>query len=115
MKLTYDNISDVLRQRVPGFDAVYDEHVHDNDEVLPHVLFGDLVRFLETRVKADGPTSDTMRIVLGLVEEGLASDDERLVNLMVVSFAENLDLSANGFRSVTPLFGPRLRRVLRMP
>ncbi len=60
-ELTCDIFPQQLRISVPGFDRVYDEHVLDNDEVLPHVLMGDLVRFLMSDVQVHGAGSVALR------------------------------------------------------
>jgi hypothetical protein len=108
MTLSYESIADELRARVPGFERVYDEHVRDYDEVLPHVLLGDLVRFLDAEVRIRGPASHAARATVSLMEEALASDDPRLQELVVVSFLENLDPADETFPTVRGLFGPRL-------
>ncbi len=45
--LSYANLAEELVSAVPEFAARVAEHLRDNDELLPHVLFGvDLVPFL---------------------------------------------------------------------
>src|SRR6187431_1797752 len=56
-QLTYDSLPTRLRAAVSGFDRVYDEHIADNDELLPHVLLGELVRFLSGEVALHGSES----------------------------------------------------------
>jgi hypothetical protein len=108
MTLAYESIAEELRARVPGFERVYDEHVRDYDEVLPHVLLGDLVRFLDAELRTRGPASHAAREAVSLMEEALASDDPRLQELVVVSFLENLEPAEETFPIVRGLFGPRL-------
>jgi hypothetical protein len=107
-KFDYDSFPDRLRAGVPGFDHVYDEHVADYDGVLPHVLLGDLVRFLSNEVTVRGAQSTALRAAMALLERGMESPDARLQELVAVSFLENLDSTAASFPVIRGLFGPRL-------
>jgi len=99
-----------LRAQVPGFEAVYEKHLHEYDELLAHVLFGDLVRFLEDEIRLRGPTSLALRNAMELLEEGMGSPDEALQNLVTVSFIENLNPHDHEtFPVFRNLFGPNLR------
>ncbi len=106
--LTYDNFCIRLRTDVPGFDRVYDEHVADYDDVLPHVLFGDLVRFLENDVALHGAEGEALKQAMLLLEHGMDSPDPRLQELVSVSFLENLEPGDPSSPAIRRLFGPRL-------
>jgi len=106
--LTYDNFATQLRQDVPGFADVYDEHVADNDEVLPHVLLADLVRFLSKEVDLHGAKSVALTRAMSLLEAGIGSPDPLLQELVAVSFVENLDPEEESFSTIRTLFGPAL-------
>ena len=45
--IAYDRIADELAVAIPEFAGEIEEHRADQGEVLPHLLFGDLVRFVE--------------------------------------------------------------------
>ena len=105
---TYDTFPDHLCTVVPGFARVYDEHVADYDEVLPHVLLGDLVRFLSKEVEVHGAESAALKEAMALLERGMESPDPRLQELVAVSFLENLEPEAPGFPAIRRLFGARL-------
>ena len=106
---TYDNFTDQLRQDVPGFDIVYREHIADYDTLLPHVLLGDLVRFLSREVELRGAKSLALTKAMSLLERGMVSRDERLQELIAVSFLENLDPADASFSTVRALFGTKLQ------
>jgi hypothetical protein len=94
----YADVASELIARVPAFEPVYREHLEDNDgELLPHVLFGDLSRFV---VSADARGDDALvRSTLDFLENVLTEGDEAAQNLVVVSFVENIardDLSDPG-------------------
>ena len=107
-QLTYETFVDELRSAVPGFGRVYDEHVSDNDEVLPHVLLGDLVRFLSNEVEVRGVEGTGVKPAMDLLERAMDSSDLRLQELVVVSFLENLDPNDPSFFAIRALFGARL-------
>jgi hypothetical protein len=107
-KFTYESFAAELCAVVPGFDRVYDEHVADYDEVLPHVLLGDLGRFLSNEVAVHGPQSAALKQAMDALEQGMQSDDPRLEELIAVSFLENLDVDDPSFPVIRKLLGPRL-------
>ena len=103
--ISYESFPDLLRSEVPGFDRIYDEHVRYYEEVLPHVLLGELVRFLCT----NDQTGTVRTKAVALLELAMESDDPRISELIAVSFLENLDPQEDVSHSITKLFGPRLR------
>lgn len=107
--LTYASFPDELRQQVSGFERVYEEHVNDYNQVLPHVLMGDLVRFLGAEVEREGASNRSVRRALSLLDAAMDSRDEQLQELIAVSFLENLDPSEPGHQLLMSLLGPRLR------
>jgi hypothetical protein len=86
--MTYDQVVPLLLERVPELRANYDEHVADNGELLPHVFFGDVSRFVVARA-AEGDDSAVGRC-LAFLEEALDNGDELAQELVVVSFVENI-------------------------
>jgi hypothetical protein len=99
----------LLREQIPGFDRIYDEHVHDNDDVLPHLLLGDLVRFLSDEVHRYGDGCAALGPAMDLLEQGMTSTDPKVQELVAVSFLENLDPQDPSFPAIARLFGPGLR------
>jgi hypothetical protein len=72
--LTYDNIFNNVLEKVPSFAPIYDEHIKDNDELLHHVLMGDLTRYAirlyrEGRKKGDSRSHETLDTILQLLEK----------------------------------------------
>jgi len=101
-------IDDLVRDLVasaPELNAVLLEHLADNDELLPHVLFGDVTRWLVAR----GP--DTA--VLAVLERHMDTGDDEVQNVLVVSFLENL-IGEPGWKAIRRALGPRLRSQLEM-
>jgi len=106
--LTYENILEALTANVPAFATLYEEHVAKYDEALPHVLFGDLVRFLDNEVRVNGPESAVLAQAMGLLERAMGSQDPKLQELVAVSFIENLEPGEATFPAFRRLFGPKL-------
>ena len=73
---------------VPEVEPLWREHLHDNGEALPHVFFGDVSRFA-VEMAERGDVDLTERFSRA-IEELAASDDPDVVNVIQVSFAENL-------------------------
>jgi hypothetical protein len=86
--LAYSEVATALRETLPEFAAAIDEHVADHDEVLPHVLFGDLTRFvLDAHQRGD---DDLVRRALAFLDSALREGDDGVQNLVGVSFVENV-------------------------
>jgi len=86
--LTYSEVPDALRAAVPEFGPMIDEHVADNDEVLLHLLFGDLTRFvIAAHERGD---TDVEHRSLSFLERALREGDEAVQNVVEVSFVENV-------------------------
>jgi hypothetical protein len=86
--LEYSEVATALRVALPEFAAAIDEHVADNDEMLPHVLFGDLTRFvIDGYQRGD---NDLVRRALAFLDNALREGDDAVQNLVGVSFVENV-------------------------
>jgi len=95
-------INDLVRDLVaaaPELEALLREHLVDYEELLPHVFFGDVTRWLEER----GPAP----AVLAVLEHHIGAGDEEVQNVVAVSFLEGL-----GDEAVRAALGPRLRAEL---
>jgi hypothetical protein len=104
--IVYEQIPQLV-SGIPGFETVYKEHVADYNEVLLHVLFGDLVRFLTSSFGLqDGDLR--LRTTMDVMENLAAHGDERVKELVVVSFLENLDVDDPAFEAIRDMFGPAL-------
>ena len=76
-------------------NRVYDKHIEDYDELLPHVFFGDLTRYVVELYKAtldcsqDKSKWDELDTILSYLEDGISGNDEEIQELIAVSFLEN--------------------------
>jgi hypothetical protein len=102
--MTTEQFLTLLQSEVPELAPTVREHLADNDELLPHVLMGDVTRFaLATR---DG---DVLRRLCAAFEAGLATDSDDVGELLSVSFLENLDPDDDRATRLEAHFGPQLK------
>src|SRR5262245_25552471 len=97
-----DQLLDALVQVSPDIRALRAEHLRDNDELLPHILFGDLTRWLVEHVPQ--PT------VLALIDQAFEDGDAGTKDLIYASFLENIE-SGDDYASLREALSPRLRQV----
>jgi hypothetical protein len=76
-----------LVARHPGLAPVLDEHLGDNDELLPHVLFGDVTRYASALARRG--SLDDLSPLLADLDGALDASDDEVDNLIAVSFVEN--------------------------
>lgn len=75
---------------------VYDEHIKDNDELLPHVFMGDFTRKiveLDKNIrnkKAGGAEIMIVKNIMDDLERWMTSGNNEVKELIIVSFIENL-------------------------
>jgi hypothetical protein len=97
-----------LVEALPFTRGVYDEHLRDNDELLPHVLMADLRRLFVELVEA-GKTDEVTRFLDG-IETLAASPSESIRNVVDVSFIEDALLGENretrALKGVRGMLGP---------
>lgn len=108
MAISTEELIQALLKRLDGFESVYREHLRDCDELLPHVLFGDLTRHLR-RMVTDGNAPGSVRLAVDLLEQALGEGDSDLGELVGVSLVENLEPEGEGVAELRQLFGPCLR------
>jgi hypothetical protein len=102
-----------LLERVPELRPAYDEHVRDNGQLLPHVFFGDVTRYVLRQVR-DGNTAASHPVgqILGCLEHCMASGSEDVKELVSVSFIENLLGNDDVLATLKGMMGPNLLRGL---
>lgn len=83
------------------------EHLEDNEELLPHVLMGDISRYV-IRESLARPSRGRLQRLLDKFEQALESGSTEVQELVVVSFVENLAGEAEAIRSLKPLMKSKL-------
>jgi hypothetical protein len=113
--ISVTRLAEALRDEVDGFDTVVNLHLGDDEELLPHCLFGDLVRFLEERARLADATS-TRQVAVVIEHElemvaGIVPEDEwkeYFLTLLATSFFENFEPFGTDLDFSRTAFGPRL-------
>jgi|SRR5690606_18044746 len=102
-----------VSQSVPGLSDVLREHEAEYDEILPHVLMGDVSRIaLRLAEEAEDGSASADAALMQLMQElerGLQVGGESVQELIVVSFLENLDEEDPRFPDLEKRFGAQLR------
>ena len=104
----------LLLTRVPELQPTYDKHIRDNDELLPHVFFGDVTRYVVQQVRS-GKTDSLISVehILRVLEQYAVSGNEYAEELIAVSFIENLVEYDDVLAGLKGLIGPNLQTMLR--
>lgn len=99
-----DMFFDGLIARVPELATVRDSLVRALGEVVPHMLMADVGRFVVENARDVRLVDD----ILDYLEESMNSRDEYIVELIAVSFLENMDPSDPSYDSLSSRMGPQL-------
>jgi hypothetical protein len=100
-------IEELLR-RVPDLSPIYEEHLADNDGLLPHVFMGDVTRFAIASAD-ERPRQSSVSTLFGYLEEGLRSGSGEVKELIRASFVENLIGETAALMVLKPLMGQELK------
>ena len=118
-KRTEDFVRSLVR-RFPDLEPLLEEHVADNfGELLPHVFFGDLTRWVLSLLEPTaGPErferGSQLRGILSALEMAYASGDDELEELISVSFLEHLPRPGEHHSEIRSMLGARLSAQLRV-
>lgn len=85
--LTYGGVVPTLIEVVPELRDALDEHIRDNDEILPHVFFGCVMVPFVLNAWKHG-RADALARCLAFLDAAMASPDPSLRELVAVSFVE---------------------------
>lgn len=111
-------VKDIVAQ-FPGLAALLEEHLHDNlGELLPHVFFGDLTRYMLTLLMTSNSGGGLkprreLREMLDFLEESFSSGDRELQELIGVSFLENIPRPGEDGSQLRSMLGTTLSIELR--
>lgn len=116
---TYETIVSDLVQAIPEFEPTYRVHVEQYGEVLAHVLFAEFVRYTKRVCDAvdspspqfDQPVSILQKIY-AFLETAASSNDEKVLELVQVSFMENLHQLGSQYARFSSQLGKKSRQLL---
>lgn len=101
-----------LCRRFAIFMCLLQEHIDDYDALLPHVLMGDITRWIVQQFQNDH--SDPMlREVFDFLEEEFEDAQGSDRELISASFLENLPRNGQDGSGIREVLGPALRDQLR--
>jgi hypothetical protein len=109
-----NHVADFVRRLAsmsPVLTDVYRQHLADQGDLLPHVLMGDITR--AAIAGANDRKANWLPTLLEQLEAGLASGDDDIVELIGVSFVENLSGESSAIRALIPSMGEALRKEVR--
>ena len=103
---------------VPEFQPVLSRHLKSNrNELLPHVLFGDLTRWvIELYRESTGSRAKAevlSRTIAFLEREFADPSNVPAQNLIAVSFLENLHQAGPDYAAIREVLGPHLKEELQ--
>lgn len=99
---------DQLLQSLPQLKPAHDEHLFDNNTLLPHVFMGDVTRF--AIAEAAKANTEILQRLLDHLEKGLENSPKEVKELIAVSFVENLTGETVALKTLKPLIGPNLKK-----
>jgi hypothetical protein len=91
----------------PELLPVLQEHLDDYDGLLPHVMMGDITRWVIRKYNADR-SDPTLRQVLTFIEDACSKADYEDRGIIIVSFLENLPRMGEDGAEIKSLLGPSL-------
>jgi hypothetical protein len=111
--LTIETFVEQLLGRASGLKPIYEEHLADYDQLLPHVFMGDVTRYvmsLQQAIMNDGDAKAEGKLsgILDLFEAALAEAEPYVQELVVLSFLENLERHDPGYASIKQRLGAKL-------
>jgi hypothetical protein len=116
--MTVEVFLNELLKKVPELTSVYDEHLYDYEELLPHVLMAEITRFIvklaNKVIKNKKDDNLKLSVILDHFENALNEGNEELTNIIVVSFLENLETDIPAYSFLKSQFGKELKNSLKV-
>lgn len=98
-----------LLRVAPELKGAYEEHLFDNNMLLPHVFMSDITRFVIAAAERRDDRAIVQRI-LDYFENELKAGEAESLELIRASFIENLIGESVVVNKLKPMMGPGLRR-----
>lgn len=102
-------VEDLVAQ-VPGFEDAYESHVFNENGVLPHLFFWDVVQDTVTSYLAEGdPDDPDWRRVLAFLEEETRHRAPGAIEVIVTSFLYDLPYKGEPGYGIEAHLGPAMK------
>lgn len=116
------NVSDFLSTLLrvaPELIPMYEEHLTDHGEALPHVFMGEVsqyvIRSFESAFEPPGePHDEVLQNILTAIENALRDGSDETRDVISASFVENIAQAAKAHPGVRSRLGNSLQRELRL-
>lgn len=105
--INFSSFVKLLLEAVPELILLYDEHIDDYDGLLEHVLMGDVTRFAE-QLYSEGASSECLARLLGFLNKAYSSGDQKLKELISVSFLENFSRDEESSEGIKAMLSVQL-------
>jgi hypothetical protein len=103
-----------LIQNIPEINDTYTEHILDYGELLPHVLMGDVTRWIIRNYKQRAAQdSHAFARAINFLSDQYATGDPETRNLLEVSFVENLPAPGCAGSDISDHLGATLEGIYR--
>ncbi len=123
LTITYENVALRLIEQIPEFTEVYKRHLEWNyGEVVPHMLFGQLVEFTadichKFSESGDLLYKDLLDRIFDFIEAAANAEDKDVVDLVIVSYMEHIskpELTGASGEFIKSQLRPKSRELLRI-
>jgi hypothetical protein len=99
--------------RIQELMPLLQEHLDDNESLLPHLFMGDVTRWVIQRYVHDA-TDETLLELLDFIESSFKDANKESRELVSVSFLENLPRTTEVGAGLQMLLGLTLKEQLRL-
>jgi len=107
------NFLNLLLQRLPELERLHEEHIKDNDVLLPFVFLSEIVRYLEANYEND-LDAKFLEELISLLNASFEEADDELKELISVSFLENLSKDNDIYQILKNNFSNALKKELSL-
>jgi hypothetical protein len=112
MTLSAEWLVDELVRRIPELREVYADHLQDNGEILPHVLFWDFTQAIVSGYQGERSDSLDWNASLDFLEAAFDTVDEYSRGVISASFLSSLPYPGEPGAGIVEHLGPTLSREL---
>ncbi|WP_420823570.1 DUF7674 family protein [Streptosporangium subroseum] len=112
MTLSTGWLVDELVLRVPELRELYAEHLQDNGEILPHVLFWDFTQSIVSAYQGELSPPLDWRTAIEFIESAFGVVDEYAQGVISASFLSSLPYPGEPGAGIIEQLGPVLREEL---
>ncbi|MDQ0087494.1 hypothetical protein J2T12_000888 [Paenibacillus anaericanus] len=88
--MEYNNVVQIMLEAIPEITPMYEKELDWWDEILPHIVFGDVLSpYIITLLRESNP-EQTLEKVFDFLEQMAISSDERVQEVLAVTVLEQL-------------------------